>query len=54
MAVRLFEGKDHAAAYLQYRVAPQQLISRILNFMNKKVRKCLTTSPTVFLLASKD
>lgn len=39
MAVRLFEDKDHAAAYLQYRVAPQQLISRILNFVSKKVRK---------------
>uniref|UniRef100_H3C4F6 Si:ch211-93g23.2 n=1 Tax=Tetraodon nigroviridis TaxID=99883 RepID=H3C4F6_TETNG len=36
MAVRLFEGKDHAAAYLQYRLAPQQLISRILNFVNKE------------------
>lgn len=39
MAVRLFEGKDHAAAYLRYRVAPQQLISRILNFMNKEVKR---------------
>lgn len=38
MAVRRFEGKDHAAAYLQYRVAPQDLISRILNFINQKVK----------------
>lgn len=37
MAVRLFEGKDHAAAYLQYRVAPLELISRIMSYMEKKV-----------------
>ncbi|KAI3365826.1 hypothetical protein L3Q82_000817 [Scortum barcoo] len=36
MAVRLFEGKDHAAAYLQYRVTPQELISRIMSYMEKK------------------
>lgn len=36
MAVRLFEGKDHAAAYLQYRVAPRELISRIKGFMEKR------------------
>lgn len=37
MAVRLFEGKDHAAAYLQYRVAPQELVSTVMNFMEKRV-----------------
>ncbi|KAL7369569.1 hypothetical protein ABVT39_002192 [Epinephelus coioides] len=36
MAVCLFEGKDHAAAYLQYRVAPLELISRIMGYMEKK------------------
>ncbi|XP_049919281.1 putative methyltransferase DDB_G0268948 [Epinephelus moara] len=36
MAVRLFEGEDHAAAYLQYRVAPLELISRIMGYMEKK------------------
>ncbi|CAJ1086819.1 putative methyltransferase DDB_G0268948 isoform X1 [Xyrichtys novacula] len=35
MPVQLFEGKDHAAAYLQYRVAPHELISRIMSFMEK-------------------
>lgn len=37
MAVRLFEGKDHAAAYLQYRIGPHELISRIMGYMEKKV-----------------
>lgn len=50
MAVRLFEGKDHAAAYLQYRLAPQQLISRILNFVNKKVKKWNEVDSDVQLL----
>ncbi|XP_041637995.1 putative methyltransferase DDB_G0268948 [Cheilinus undulatus] len=36
MPVQLFEGKDHAAAYLQYRVAPHELISRIIGFMEKR------------------
>ncbi|XP_070711904.1 putative methyltransferase DDB_G0268948 [Pempheris klunzingeri] len=36
MAVRLYEAKDHAAAYLQYRVAPHELISRIMGFMGEK------------------
>ncbi|XP_076580192.1 uncharacterized protein LOC143316239 [Chaetodon auriga] len=44
MAVRLFEGKDHAAAYLQYRVAPHELVSRIVKFMEKK-------TPNQFTLA---
>ncbi|XP_040888519.1 trans-aconitate 3-methyltransferase-like [Toxotes jaculatrix] len=39
MAVRLFEGKKHAAAYLQYRVAPHELISRIMSYMEKKTPK---------------
>ncbi|XP_041835236.1 putative methyltransferase DDB_G0268948 [Melanotaenia boesemani] len=38
MAVRLFEGKDHAASYLQYRVAPQELISKIMDYMKKKTQ----------------
>ncbi|TWW63964.1 putative methyltransferase DDB_G0268948 [Takifugu flavidus] len=41
MAVRRFEGKDHAAAYLQFRVAPQDLISRILKFVNQKTTERL-------------
>ncbi|XP_059184274.1 putative methyltransferase DDB_G0268948 [Centropristis striata] len=36
MAVRLFEGQDHAAAYQQYRVTPDELISRIMSYMEKK------------------
>uniref|UniRef100_A0A8D0AYY7 Si:ch211-93g23.2 n=1 Tax=Sander lucioperca TaxID=283035 RepID=A0A8D0AYY7_SANLU len=36
MAVRVFEGKDHAAAYLQYRIAPDELISGIMSYMEKK------------------
>lgn len=39
MAVRLFEGKEHAASYLQYRVAPHELISTIVQYMEKKVRQ---------------
>ena len=37
MAVRLFEGKDHAAAYLQYRVTPHEIINIVMNYMKKKV-----------------
>nr|XP_040033723.1 putative methyltransferase DDB_G0268948 [Gasterosteus aculeatus aculeatus] len=36
MAVRLFEGRDHAAAYLQYRVAPEELIDRIMSYVEKQ------------------
>ncbi|TNN38099.1 putative methyltransferase [Liparis tanakae] len=36
MAVRLFEGRDHAAAYLQYRVTPGELIDIIMSYMGKK------------------
>ncbi|XP_074483365.1 putative methyltransferase DDB_G0268948 [Sebastes fasciatus] len=36
MAVRLFETKHHASAYLQYRVAPVELVNRIVSFMEKK------------------
>ncbi|XP_069020022.1 putative methyltransferase DDB_G0268948 [Embiotoca jacksoni] len=39
MAVRLFEGKDHAAAYLQFRVAPRELISVIVSYMGKRTPK---------------
>nr|XP_046238835.1 putative methyltransferase DDB_G0268948 [Scatophagus argus] len=39
MAVRLFEGRDHAAAYRRYRVAPLELIDRIMNYMEKKTPK---------------
>ncbi|KAM9327719.1 putative methyltransferase [Pholidichthys leucotaenia] len=39
MAVRLFEGQDIAAAYLQYRVAPKELINTIMSFMEKRTPK---------------
>uniref|UniRef100_A0A3Q1EQJ5 Si:ch211-93g23.2 n=1 Tax=Acanthochromis polyacanthus TaxID=80966 RepID=A0A3Q1EQJ5_9TELE len=39
MAVRAFEGKDHAAAYWQFRVTPQELISKIVSSMDKKTPK---------------
>lgn len=41
MAVRLFEGKDHATAYLNYRVTPLEIISTIISYMEKKVKKNL-------------
>ncbi|XP_047211566.1 putative methyltransferase DDB_G0268948 [Girardinichthys multiradiatus] len=44
MAVRLFEGKNHAASYLQYRVAPHELISKIMSYMEKR-------TPSQFKLA---
>ncbi|XP_071320949.1 putative methyltransferase DDB_G0268948 [Trachinotus anak] len=47
MAVRLFEGKQHAAAYLQYRVAPHELINRIMSFMEKKTEKQFTLAVDV-------
>ncbi|XP_068576000.1 uncharacterized protein, partial [Cebidichthys violaceus] len=31
-----FEGRDHAAAFLQYRVTPDELIDRIMSYMEKK------------------
>lgn len=36
MAVRLFEGKNHAAAYLQYRVTPQELVNKVMNYMKQR------------------
>ncbi|XP_047432075.1 uncharacterized protein si:ch211-93g23.2 [Mugil cephalus] len=39
MTRRLFEGKDHAAAYMQYRVAPQEMISIIMSYMEKRASK---------------
>ncbi|XP_037336196.1 putative methyltransferase DDB_G0268948 isoform X2 [Pungitius pungitius] len=36
MAVRLFEGREHAAAYRQYRVAPEELIDRIMSYVRKQ------------------
>ncbi|KAM4560289.1 putative methyltransferase [Odontesthes bonariensis] len=39
MAVRLFEGKDHADSYLQYRVAPHEVISIIMDYMEKRTPK---------------
>ncbi|XP_068612595.1 uncharacterized protein [Brachionichthys hirsutus] len=39
MAQRLFEGRDHAAAYLKYRVAPREVVDRIMTFMHKKTLK---------------
>ncbi|KAM4537974.1 uncharacterized protein V3H82_023737 [Fundulus diaphanus] len=41
MVKQLFEGKDHAAIYLQYRVAPHTLISKIMSYMEKKVWELL-------------
>lgn len=38
MAVRLFEGKEHASAYLNYRVTPRELISTVMSYMEKKVK----------------
>uniref|UniRef100_A0A8C2XDZ9 Si:ch211-93g23.2 n=1 Tax=Cyclopterus lumpus TaxID=8103 RepID=A0A8C2XDZ9_CYCLU len=40
MSVRLFEGRDHAAAYLQYRVTPDELISTVMSYMKNKVKCC--------------
>uniref|UniRef100_A0A8C2XC61 Si:ch211-93g23.2 n=1 Tax=Cyclopterus lumpus TaxID=8103 RepID=A0A8C2XC61_CYCLU len=41
MSVRLFEGRDHAAAYLQYRVTPDELISTVMSYMkNKEPNQC--------------
>ncbi|XP_068165889.1 putative methyltransferase DDB_G0268948 [Antennarius striatus] len=39
MAQRLYEDRDHAAAYLKYRVAPREIVGRIITFMNKKALK---------------
>ncbi|XP_068612586.1 putative methyltransferase DDB_G0268948 [Brachionichthys hirsutus] len=39
MDKRLFEGRDHAAAYLKYRVAPHEVVDRITTFMHKKTLK---------------
>ncbi|XP_027867496.1 trans-aconitate 3-methyltransferase-like isoform X2 [Xiphophorus couchianus] len=36
MAVRLFEGKDHAVSYLQYRVTPHEMISKIMSYVEQK------------------
>ncbi|TKS66595.1 putative methyltransferase [Collichthys lucidus] len=41
MALRLFEGNDHAAAYLQYRVSPHELICRIMDYMETMMPKQL-------------
>lgn len=38
MAVRLFEGRDHAAAYCRYRVTPCELIDTIVSYVEKKVQ----------------
>ncbi|XP_072541374.1 uncharacterized protein [Salminus brasiliensis] len=36
MAVRLFEGKDHASSYQKYRVSPsEELLSRVLTFLRR-------------------
>ncbi|PWA32094.1 hypothetical protein CCH79_00013362 [Gambusia affinis] len=39
MAVRLFEGKDHAVSYLQYRVTPHEMISKIMSYMEQKTQQ---------------
>ncbi|XP_073318220.1 putative methyltransferase DDB_G0268948 [Pagrus major] len=36
MALRLYEGKAHAAGYLKNRVIPHEVISRMINYMKKK------------------
>ncbi|XP_053733788.1 uncharacterized protein LOC128766291 [Synchiropus splendidus] len=37
MAHRLFEGKEHAASYLKYRISPStELIGQIINFVEKQ------------------
>lgn len=38
MELRQYEGKAHAAGYLKYRVAPHEVISRIISDIEKKVR----------------
>ncbi|XP_061896162.1 uncharacterized methyltransferase Mb3374-like [Entelurus aequoreus] len=40
MAVRLFEESDHAAAYLQYRMTPKEMVTRIMDFMKPKFNHC--------------
>ncbi|KAM4601779.1 putative methyltransferase [Polymixia lowei] len=39
MAVRLFEGREHAAAYLRYRVEPRELITKIMDYLKEKTAK---------------
>ncbi|XP_054639393.1 uncharacterized protein LOC129185859 [Dunckerocampus dactyliophorus] len=40
MALRLFEEKEHVAAYMQYRVEnPQEVINRMMDFMKPKVQQ---------------
>ncbi|XP_061918698.1 uncharacterized protein LOC133659882 [Entelurus aequoreus] len=39
MAVRLFEESEHAAVYLQYRVTPEEMVTRIMDLMKTKVEK---------------
>ncbi|XP_068165873.1 malonyl-[acyl-carrier protein] O-methyltransferase-like [Antennarius striatus] len=39
MARRLYEDRDHAAAYLKYRVAPREIVGKIITFMEKKALK---------------
>lgn len=36
MTQRLFEGKDHAASYLKYRVLPNELITKIMGYLESK------------------
>lgn len=37
MAVRLFEERDHAEAYLKYRVTPNEVLHRIMTDVEKRV-----------------
>ncbi|XP_054654835.1 uncharacterized protein LOC129193992 [Dunckerocampus dactyliophorus] len=39
MALRMYEEKDHVAAYLQYRVTPEEMINRIMDFMKPKTQQ---------------
>ena len=47
MAHRLFEGKEHAEAYLRFRVSPSDhLIQQVVDFVEKKVRLSTWVSVT--------
>ncbi|XP_061841356.1 putative methyltransferase DDB_G0268948 [Nerophis lumbriciformis] len=39
MSVRLFEESDHASAYLRYRMTPEEMVTRVMDFMKPKVEK---------------
>lgn len=48
MTHRLFEGKEHAISYCKYRIAPpDQLIRKVLDFLEKRVRRGVTVRMAV-------